>query len=91
MKILFLVRNDFFSKFGGDTFQVQQYISASPPHLNVQVQTLSDFSFFDNYDRYVLVNTDRAYEFIEFSLRISREKLHGKVVVLPIHHSMAAV
>jgi glycosyltransferase involved in cell wall biosynthesis len=90
MKIVFLVRDDFHSKFGGDTFQIQQYI-ANMDNINATVITLSSFIFDACYDFYILVNVDRSFDYLWFYKVLKREKILNKTVILPIHHSLVAM
>jgi glycosyltransferase involved in cell wall biosynthesis len=90
IKIIFLVRNDFFMKFGGDTFQINQYIE-NINGIDFSIVTLNDFNENLTADLYIITNTDRCFEFVEFSVLLRKFDLFDKVAILPIHHSLKAI
>jgi len=91
--IAFLVRNDFFSKFGGDTLQIQKY-AETLKLLGVEsvIYTLDDFiSSSRKHDQYYIVNIDRGFECVFFYEIMKKRKLMNKTYVIPIHHDDFAV
>lgn len=90
MKVNFLVRNDFFSKFGGDTHQIQQYID-NMSDVHFKISTLNELDLSVDYDLYILTNTDRMYEYIEIYNQLKKKGLLNKTAILPIHHSFEAI
>lgn len=86
MKIAFLVRYDFFDKFGGDTNQVEKY---KKYWLNqgedVDIITTKDFK--RNYDVYIVVNIDRFLETFFYLRVLKKYNLLNKTFLLTIHHS----
>jgi glycosyltransferase involved in cell wall biosynthesis len=92
--VAFLVRDDFFSKVGGDTIQIQGYAS----ELTTQgvdvlyLYPLSDFMAIESpIDCYIVVNLDRAYDCSVFYSKLKALDLLRKTFVVPIHHQDDAV
>lgn len=91
--VCFLVRDDFFSKFGGDTFQVENY-KKSLINLGVSVLicTLDDFLLKPPCsDIFFVVNIDRGFECVRFYEILKNKNCLDKTYVVPIHHDNAAV
>ena len=89
-KAVFLVRDDFFIKFGGDTFQIEQYKKYFLPDVLVsEIATLSSYdeSEMFKYDAIILVNIDRLYELIAFYRSLKNAGLINKVFIVTIHHA----
>lgn len=91
-RVAILVRNDFYNKFGGDTFQIEQYIKYAEEHYfrvfsfdNIKSIIISDFDIF------LLINIDRGYEAYCFSQFIIRNDLLNKTFIVPIHHDYTAI
>lgn len=86
MRIAFLTRIDAFTKFGGDTFQIQMYKKylESSNHI---VDIFFDLSIPISYDHYVIVNLDRPLEFIIYYNQLKLNTLLEKTSILTIHHS----
>lgn len=93
-KVAFLVRDDFFSKVGGDTIQIQGYASELTAQA-LEVIYLYPFSDFaekiNSVDCYIVVNLDRAYDSSVFYSKLKTLDLLNKTFVVPIHHQDDAV
>lgn len=91
--IAFLVRDDFFSKFGGDTFQIQKYCEALDSQgVKSIIYTLENFKKGNfTHDQYYIVNIDRGFECIFFYEIMKKRRLMSKTYVIPIHHDDSAV
>lgn len=91
--IAFLVRDDFFSKFGGDTFQIQKYSEALDSQgIKSVIYTLENFKTGDFiHNQYYIVNIDRGFECVLFYEIMKKRKLMNKTYVIPIHHDNFAV
>ncbi|VUS47448.1 glycosyltransferase [Klebsiella huaxiensis] len=95
INIAFVVRNDFYEKFGGDTHQINQYISCNDDDdVFLSTITLTQFIKFDKYeqfDYYILTNIDRSSDFVQMGMVCKKNKLFKKILILPIHHSNDAM
>jgi len=91
-RVAFCVRNDFFTKFGGDTYQITEYIRYFSSRLNAKIVLLNEIrKFEDCYDVYIVVNLDAHYDAIGFYEYFVSKGVMNKVVVIPIHHSYDAI
>lgn len=88
--IAFLVRDDFFDKFGGDTYQIEQY-RKNFVDITADILTYNDFDKSRNYDLYILTNVDRMSDYIGFYSLLRKRKLMNKTMILPIHHSYESI
>lgn len=86
MNICFLVRLDFFSKFGGDTQQILTYKNHWEK-LGDKVTIVTDGNYINEYDIYIVVNIDRFLETFKFLREIEKANLLTKTFILPIHHN----
>ncbi|HFP9247341.1 TPA: glycosyltransferase [Raoultella ornithinolytica] len=95
INIAFVVRNDFYEKFGGDTHQINQYISCNDNgDIFLSTITLDQFINLNKYDKidyYILTNIDRASDFVQMGMVCTKNKLFNKTLILPIHHSSDAM
>ena len=86
MRIVFPMRVDAFTKRGGDTVQVEQYVA----HLNriasvkASIETKNDFDF-SNVDIVHLVNIDRPLETYSHYVRAKNQNV-AKICLSSIHH-----
>ncbi len=91
-RVAILVRNDFYDKFGGDTFQVEQYIKYTEGcHFKVFLFSEIKNIVVADFDLFLLVNIDRGYEAYCFSRFIIQNGLLNKTFIVPIHHGYAAI
>ncbi|WP_410955547.1 glycosyltransferase [Raoultella planticola] len=95
INIVFVVRNDFYEKFGGDTHQIDQYISCNDDSdILLSTITLSQFinlKHYEKFDCYILTNIDRASDFVQMGMVCKKNELFSKTLILPIHHSHVAM
>lgn len=95
MRLAFLVRDDFFSKFGGDTYQVQHYTRyMERVGCNIDVLNFEDFlNKVDSakYDCFVVVNLDTFTETYRFSKSLKKLNVLSKTFYLTIHHQLDAI
>ncbi|EOD9046546.1 glycosyltransferase family 4 protein [Klebsiella quasipneumoniae] len=90
MKISFLTRVDCFDKYGGDTYQIEQY----KKHLESYGETVTincNLNFPKDSDFYILVNLDRPIELNIYYAMLKKFHLEEKAILLPIHHSLDAI
>lgn len=90
MKISFLIRVDCFDKYGGDTYQIEQY----KKYLELYGDTVTisnDLNFPRDSDFYILVNLDRPIELLIYYEKLKRYGLENKAILLPIHHSLKSI
>lgn len=95
INIAFVVRNDFYDKFGGDTHQINQYISCNDDDdVFLSTITLTQFTNsnqYEKFDYYILTNIDRSSDFVQMGIVCKKNKLFKKILILPIHHSNDAM
>lgn len=95
-RVCFCVRNDFLEKFGGDTFQIKNYIEHAPSSYHASIVTFDDFRtspsrYTGDFDYFILTNIDRSYEFLGFYLLLEKKVNSSQILILPIHHSILAI
>lgn len=86
MKIVFLTRIDSFSKFGGDTYQLQMYKKELEKKGHV-IEIANNLNVPSGFDFYIIVNLDRPLEFIIYYNKLKKMNLLNKTLILSIHHS----
>lgn len=96
IRVCFCVRNDFFDKFGGDTFQIKNYIRFAPSNYCASTVTFDDFKFdieqhINKNDIFILTNIDRSYEFLGFYRLLKNKVNPSTIIILPIHHSILSI
>ena len=91
-RIAILVRNDFYDKFGGDTFQVEQYIKyVEGSYFKVFLFSEIKNIIIGDFDAFLLINIDRGYEAYCFSQFIIQNDLLKKTFIVPIHHDYTTI
>ncbi|MGE9761907.1 glycosyltransferase [Pseudomonas sp. PDM20] len=91
LNAVFLVRDDFHEKFGGDTFQIQNYIN-NTRDIAFKILTLAEFRRNkEKFDAYIITNIDRSFEVIEFHNALKSNFLLERTFVLTIHHDFRVV
>jgi len=92
VRVGFLVREDFIVKYGGDTYQIEQYIENFSSSIVSEYLTTNNFSERCNrIDVFILINIDRFFDTVEFYRLLESSGNINKLVVIPIHHSLMAV
>jgi glycosyltransferase involved in cell wall biosynthesis len=85
MKIVFLTRIDAFSKYGGDTYQLEMYCKYLN-EMNHESEICFNLKIPMDYDCYILVNLDRPLELIVYYEKLVQINLTEKTFFLTIHH-----
>ena len=89
-KIAILVRDDFFSKKGGDTFQIKSYVDHSRK-IDYHILCFDSLKGINHEDfaLFVLTNVDCLSSYVRFSYWLASRDRLDDVVILPIHHSFS--
>ncbi|MDR2122238.1 MAG: glycosyltransferase family 4 protein [Flavobacteriaceae bacterium] len=85
MKIAFLTRVDAFSKYGGDTYQLEMYCKYLE-EMKHESKICFDLDVPVDFDCYILVNLDRPLELIVYYEKLCQMNLIKKTLFLTIHH-----
>ncbi|MDW6002160.1 glycosyltransferase [Vibrio mangrovi] len=96
--VVFLVRDGFFSDFGGDTFQIKMYCNSLDKCNSLSTKIIEysevrngDIQCLINAHLIFIVNLDRFFELIEFKKIIDNLNLCYKLHLISIHHEIRAI
>lgn len=89
-KVALLVRDDFFTKEGGDTLQILSY-SKYANNLGLTVLTYQELISLGkrlDFELFILTNIDSSCSYLRFYYYLTSIGLGDCLAVLPIHHSL---